>query len=140
MSEHWVKVESNKIDTKHRIQEESNGGYLSLVPCPFYLVTCSPPAPNNPLFPVNPGSFRNSYHNNYYLVIFDLVKDPIITLSESVFFLNGEFLTTMWAGVLGKTLNAVDNPLSIPLRGRSQFLHSRGFDEDLIGRHDLLDP
>ena len=98
------------------------------------------PAPNNPLFPVNPGSFRYSYYDNYHLVIFYLVKDPIITLSESVFFLNGEFLTTMWAGVLGKTLNAVDNPLSIPLRDRFQFLHSRGFDEDPIGLHDFLDP
>lgn len=62
-------------------------------------------------------------------VIFNSVHDAILSLTDPISILTGEFLTPDGAGVIAELLDPLNDSLTVLLSGSGRdLLHGRGFD------------
>ena len=75
------------------------------------------------------------------LVVFNSVHDAILTLTDSIAVVTGEFLTSHRAGVVSKLLDPFYDALAILFPGNGlDLLHGRGFDQNPISSHYVSNP
>lgn len=60
------------------------------------------------------------YDSYYQLLIYDLVNDPVVSLTDPIAFLSGELFTAQSAWVVGECVYAFENAFNIGLRNIPQ--------------------
>ena len=74
-------------------------------------------------------------------IILNPVHDAILTLTDPIAILTGEFLTSHGAGVVFELPDPLYDALTILLSGNDlDFLHGRGFDQNPISPHFVSSP